>query len=154
MKHYFKRTIRIVIMAGLMALAGCDKDEPSPIKKEELTSGTGKWKLTALTVKALGQTEDAYSELETWEQDDIYFFNVNGTYQIQAGATKFDASDPDIQESGTWEISGKHLIMQSIGEDTETVDILLLNTTTLKCSLKIDFFGVATTTTATYTKQL
>jgi hypothetical protein len=149
MKNYFESAARIVFVITLVTLASCGNDE-SPVKKEELP---GNWKLTALTVKAAGQTGDAYGDLDPTEQDNIYSYDANGTYQIKEGATKFAPSDPDIIESGTWEINGKHLTMVGIGTDPETVDIQLLNATTLKCAYTLDFFGVSATFNATYTKQ-
>ena len=149
MKNYFERALRIVILSGVVILGACG-DDPAPIKEEELP---GNWKLTALSIKALGQTEDAYTDLEACEKDNIFHFAENGTYEYQVGVTKCDVSEPNVFESGTWEISGKQLIIEITGEDPESVEILLLNSTTLKCRINIDLFGLATTVTSTYTKQ-
>lgn len=153
MKKYFKRTFQIATLTGLVILGACG-DDPAPIREEELTSDGGEWKLTALSVKALGQTGDAYADLEDCEKDNIFYFADDGTYQYQVGATKCDVSEPNILESGTWVIEGKNLIITITGEDPEAVEILLLNSTTLKCRITVDFFGVSTTVTSTYTKQL
>jgi len=153
MKNYYQGSIRMLIMAGLVALAGCNKDDASPIHETELTRGTGKWKLTALSVTAQGQTGDAYADLEECNKDDIFYFNTNGTYQYQSGDSKCDASEPDIFEEGTWEINGKNLTIEITGDGPETVEIKLLNSTTLKTKLAIDFFGVSAIINSTYTKQ-
>jgi len=148
MRNYFDRTIRKAILIGLVALAGCDKDDPTPFKAENLTSGTGKWKLSALTLTVRGQTEDA---LDDCLIDDILYFIDDGTYQLQLGVDKCDASEVD--ESGTWKIHSKQLIMEAYGEEPEAVIIKLLNETTFKTSLELDIFGEPSTITATYTKQ-
>jgi len=152
MKKHFLGTIRFAILAALLALAGCG-DDPAPIHEEELTSGTGKWKLTALTVKAAGQSGDAYADMDACEKDNIFFFNADGTYQYQSGVTKCDVSEPAIIEAGTWEITGKNLIIQIGTDDPESLVIKLLNATTLKTTLSVDIFGVPAVINSTYTKQ-
>jgi len=152
MRNYFERTFRFAIVAALIALASCG-DDPAPIHEEELTNGTGKWKLTALTVKAAGQSGDAYADMEACDKDNIFYFNSNGTYQYQVGATTCYAGEPMIIEEGTWEIEGKNLIIQIGSDDPEAVQIKLLNATTLKTTLSIDIFGVSAVINSTYTKQ-
>jgi hypothetical protein len=73
-------------------------------------------------------TMDVYAQLQACEKDNIVKVQSNGTYTIDEGATKCNAADPQIAETGNWTFSNNETKLTFMGE---TFDIISLSATTL-----------------------
>jgi hypothetical protein len=109
------KTLRFIllIVTASFILAGCSKkNEPVPYTYSKIFSGDTKksWKLTRLAYKEQGKADVNYSAsdldqiLGTCVTDNLYTFYANPekTFQITEGATKCNATDPDVYLSDTW----------------------------------------------------
>jgi Lipocalin-like domain len=114
MKQRLLLTLSMFI--SLLAMS-CNKDSGggsvtptvTVTKSDLLTKPT--WKLTAMTVDpaapfTTGGTPVAnwYAQLGNCGKDDIYKFNAT-TYAFEEGASKCNANDPTVWESGTWKFN-------------------------------------------------
>ena len=118
--------LSIALMA-VLTFSACKKDDPTPPTKTELISRN--WKITALsgTFPPLPAI-DLYAQMSACEKDNIMKVSSNGTYILDEGLTKCNASDPQVVESGNWSFSSNETKI-TIGSDT--FDIVSLSATTL-----------------------
>lgn len=120
MRYY---TLLAVLFSAVLFVGGCKKkDDPSA--KEVLTSHS--WKITAHTSDpALGTFgTDIYAQLAIYPsctKDNIFYFESNGNYRQEEGASKCNDTDPVIKESGTWTLTSdeKTLSITAGGDRTE-----------------------------------
>lgn len=114
-------------LIALLTLSGCQKDSPAPTKTELISRN---WKATAMTAvfPAPIGTVDLYAQLQTCEKDDIIKVKADGTYTVDEGATKCNAADPQIKETGNWVFASNETKLTIMGE---TYDIVSLSATTL-----------------------
>ena len=161
------------LVAGLLVsvaflLTNCGKDTttttiitnpPNPTPTEVKTALlVGKsWAWTGYTL-ALGSAAatDQYSSLAACKKDNIVKFTADGKYSEDEGATKCNASDPQIAESGTWIFSNNltAITVTPTGQSFKVAQLLELTATTLKIydnSLTVN--GVNYTYTYTYTAK-
>lgn len=142
----------MLVVAGFVS--SCNKDEdPAPTGSNKSNSEklVGKnWKITAATLKdPSGATTDEYADMEACDKDDLYIYNANGTYVLDAGATKCDPNDPQT-EPGVWSMnSGQTVITQDGFEFT----IKSMTETQMVLEFVIDLGGGDMTYTTTFTKQ-
>lgn len=113
-----------LLLVTMIFIAGCSKE--GNITKADLLSKAWKYKTFSAVAGAL--TIDVLSTLQPCELDDIYRFNSNKTYTIEEGATKCNASDPQIKESGSWRFNAAETKLY-LG--TDSVDIIDLTSTSL-----------------------
>lgn len=111
-----KKFISILTLLFVISFTGCKEDDNS-------FSIDGTWK--GITEKHI-EIQDGvtlHNDLEDISNITVTF-SINGTY------TMIDADFPTDSESGTWVITGTELTMTS-GVDTEHMDVMTLNSTTL-----------------------
>ena len=138
------------------------KDEPTPVAatvetKTQLLTGKN-WKLTAATSDPAFDWDGSgtmvtniYAQMASCEKDDLLFFNTNGTLKFDEGATKCDPTDPQSTSDDTWSFnSTETIITVSSGDD---MNLVSLNSTTLKVSSVLVEGGINYTITYTFTKQ-
>ncbi len=113
-----------LLMLALFAVAGCGKDPV--ITKTDLISKA--WKYKTFTAAAGALTLDVLSQMQPCELDDIYRFTTNKTFTVEEGATKCNASDPQIKESGPWRFNTAETKLY-LG--TDSVDVIELTSTVL-----------------------
>lgn len=116
------------------------KVEPEPPKpktaQEMLTAKS--WKFSSGTGKYshMGQpyTLNLADEMEACEKDDLEKYAANGTYTLDEGATKCNSDDPQIYESGTWQLleNNTKLKRTDTDNDATTFEVVSLTETTLK----------------------
>ena len=65
---------------------------------------TGQWKVVAFTLSPPFDLDgdgdldsDAYALMDACERDDFFIFKTDGKYEVNEGATKCDASDPQSE---------------------------------------------------------
>lgn len=114
--------------------AGCSKDEKQPTPEELISKS---WMHTDLLATIGGVSQSVYADqYNTCEQDNIYTFNIDGTFSVAEGTSKCDPSDPDVYTTGTWVLleNGKKITIDTIDGDPYTLDIEELTATSLKGS--------------------
>jgi hypothetical protein len=89
--------------------------------------------------------------------DDVKYFNENGTYTFEEGATKCNPSDPTVWEAGTWLFNSTesalvttHVVPQGLSTTT-SYDILELDENTLQLRYIQRFRDPETEQVYTYT---
>lgn len=124
MRYY---TLLAVLFSAVLFIGGCKKkDDPS--LKDVLSSHS--WKVTAhtsdpaLVINGTNYGTDVFSQLaiyKTCVKDNLFYFESNGNYRIEEGASKCNDTDPVINESGTWTLTSdeKTLSTTANGQRTE-----------------------------------
>jgi hypothetical protein len=105
-----KQITLCLIFSILLFVVSCKKDsEPTPqTRAEMLTSSPWKWVAGTVTpaYDIFGDGKpingDYFSKAPKCWQDDIYTFTSANKFTHDEGATKCDASDPQIYSQGTW----------------------------------------------------
>lgn len=147
------RTVFIVALA-LCAGVSCKKnDSDTPKPGGFLTQGS--WVCTALLYRTIPADpwQNGFSFIPACERDDRYTFKTDGTYYSDNGPTKCNSSDPQIAETGKWDINGDELGVDFITGQSALpwspgiCTIIQLDATTLK----IEFYSALTYYQATLT---
>jgi len=126
-----KKIHSLLVIGTLFLFVACKKDKSESARMDLITTGT--WKLIGLTsqpghdVDGDGNIDtDLYAFYDVCEKDNLYVFKRNGEYEINEGASKCDASDPQIYTSH-WQFSnGETEII--IDGDKGTIDELTSST--------------------------
>jgi hypothetical protein len=113
---------------SVFILTSCKKDDAKS-KTDLLTSGN--WKFSANFSKTNnGAWIDYTSAYLPCESDNYVAFRTNGSYESNEGASKCNASDPQVIESGSWKfINNESKIVT--GVDTASIDELSGSTLTI-----------------------
>lgn len=99
--------------------------------------GATTWKLTNLYVNGA----DFFSLADNCDKDDVYYFNEDGTYKHDEGATTCETGDPQIVEQGTWSISSDGASFTIVaGTDSYIYTLEILTETELRVTVYDDFF--------------
>lgn len=123
-----KYSVLLFSLVALLTFTGCQKDDPpAPLTKTDLISRN--WKITAAsgTFPPLPAV-DLLAQLPACEKDNIIKIQSNGTYTEDEGATKCNASDPQVASSGNWSFTNNETKLNILGE---TFDIITLTATSL-----------------------
>lgn len=130
----------MLLAASLVFVWGisCNKDDEAVNipTKTELLSRT--WKMTALKATVEGQTLNYMDSVAACVNDNLYIFINNGTYRSEEGATKCNADDPVVLESGTWQFTSNESQLKLEVESWQFIsgenpwDIVKLDATTLQ----------------------
>jgi hypothetical protein len=105
-KNILKASLASLLLTSMVA---CKKDndiKDNNMSKAALLSKAA-WVQTAQEFKtgAGNYTADPeFADAETCEKDNLTVFKANKTYEENEGASKCDASDPTIVETGTWDL--------------------------------------------------
>lgn len=104
----FKLLVNCCLLAlafTLLQSSSCKKDEdpvPQKTKTELITAANWKFLKIEFRTTPTGAWSDGSGLVQACEKDNINVYRVNGTYEINEGATKCDVGDPQIIETGTW----------------------------------------------------
>jgi hypothetical protein len=106
MKKTFKMAACALLTLSLLTTA-CKKDEPTP---SEILTAASCWKVTLVEGYVSGSGLWVSVPMETCMADNCFTFLSNQTFQVDEGAAKCDANDPQTSTGG-WSISsdGKQL---------------------------------------------
>jgi len=113
-------------------LVSCKKDDPQPLAYEsqaKLLAGekgqTKTWKLVSETQQYNGGTPVTFN-IPACFLDNLYIFSNNDKqeYSSTEGASKCDASDPTITETGTWSFTadGKMVVVLANSYSLQSVN--------------------------------
>lgn len=114
------RFFLIAIVSGWL-MGGCSqKIEPQPATYSQLLTGTTKksWRMVSLEVIDVGQSSGvipvAQSGIARCIYDDLitFYADANHTLEASEGATKCNASDPDIYVTDTWTLVNASATLQ------------------------------------------
>jgi hypothetical protein len=115
-----------LLISGTIFSCKKDSGDSAPSKTDLLAKAS--WKVINAEADTLG-TGVYFSllpYLDNCEKDDITTYKADHTYQVTEGASKCNASDPDVFDSGTWQFSAdeKLLIQQGTYNNTLTIETL------------------------------
>lgn len=128
-----RTTIVVATIACLLSQNACKKEDAT-IGRTDLLTSHG-WMLTKAEAKIFGVTSDVTDKyLMPCEKDDVVRFLADGTYEKSIGAD--DCNGAQSSQLGTWQwkTEGKAFTF-TVDGTAHDVEILTLNTTTLKGSL-------------------
>lgn len=97
-----------LLFLTLLALTSCKKSTNTGPSRSELIAGsTSKtWQITALTSKdAAGAERNDLAAQAACKRDDILIFFPDKRLEGREGATKCNATDPDLVQAGNWSLS-------------------------------------------------
>jgi hypothetical protein len=115
-------TLLLASAFALMALPSCTKDDVELTKTDLITKAN--WKMTLVEEKdAAGVWTDVTSTIEACELDNIHVFKTNLTYEFNEGATKCDAADPQVAETGTWKFENNETQVSFRETGSTTADV-------------------------------
>ncbi len=128
------KTLKMSVLALLVITAACKKDEPAAVvaSKSELISKSA-WLAVSAEFDLDGDgTIDQNGTLDSCSVDDLSKFLSNGSFVIDPGTIKCDPTDSI--ETGTWKFHNNEtkLVTYFTADGYDTVDIQVLNETTLK----------------------
>jgi hypothetical protein len=162
MKKFTFTFIIVSVLMVISTLTSCKKDNTiviPPTKAELLTAQT--WKLTGWAVDpALPFTTGGpaisnwYAQLNNCSKDDIFKFSAS-TYAFEEGASKCNANDPTVWESGSWSFNTSQtvLLMNKTSPKTSNYEYKLMELTATKLVLVLEIQGsnnVVYTSTQTF----
>ncbi len=130
-----KKVNGLLVIATLFLFTACQKDKSESARMDLITTGT--WKLIALTSQPGNDIDgdgiidtDVFAFYDVCEKDNFYVFKRNGEYEVNEGASKCDASDPQVYTSH-WQFSKNET---EIILDGDTGKIEELTSSTLRIS--------------------
>lgn len=118
----------LLFLAISLLFAGCKKDKDA--EPDNLPVGIT-WKITQLVITTNLGSVDQIPTTATCDADDIFRFRDDATYVREEGASKCNASDPQIVDQGTWSKDGNTFTWDG---DTFTVEELNRQTFKIKAS--------------------
>ena len=160
MKTLFKTIALSTTLILSLVLASCKKDETViALTKTQILCGKN-WKVTTLTVDPARpyvlfgpNVTDWYAQRDACVNDNLYYYNSDGTMKLDEGATKCNTSDAQTM-SGTWTFNtDQTVITQTIGSNTTSYKIVELSVTTMKATYVETVLGTTYTFTITLKAQ-
>ena len=98
-----KRSFFILALFSTIALTySCSKDDDSVAQMTKTEMISRAWKISTLNVTVAGITYNAMDSMPSCFKDNLYKFTSAGIYSSEEGLTKCNASDPTVEETGTW----------------------------------------------------
>lgn len=143
------KSLGLISLLMLLAVASCKKEDPVPEKttKDHITAHN--WKLTAQVmdpgINFNGTIiTDVFVLASDCTKDDLTKFESNGSITDDEGATKCNATDPQTTTDGKWVLSSdnKTITISYPGETPTSIEILTINESTFKGKFTtVDDFG-------------
>ncbi len=154
-----------ILIFSLVIFASCGNDDdsadtPAPLTKTQLLT-SAPWIGTASTVDPpvdFGGTQitDLWAQTEQCDRDDLINLKADKTYTLEEGLSKCDDNDPQVYETGTWNLNSDETILTitadgASGGETINVTIVSISETQMVTESQDDFGGDITyTITSTY----
>lgn len=126
---------------------------PQPTKTELITAKN--WKLTKQMVSINGSPESDFTQFyDACELDNLHKFATTGAFTIDEGATKCNASDPQINSTGTWMFTNNEAKLKiTEGADVTEVEIMELSASKLVVKESVTDQGMTFVNTTTFSAQ-
>ena len=141
MKHIFRTSTGSIALALLFIISACskggDSSTPTPTATKTQLLISSDWAFAGLQSKketATAWTDD-YAAMLPCEKDNKFVFKSNNTYEYNEGAAKCNTNDPQIIQTGTWQLTSNEtmLALKQVtgGTDAITANIEVLTSTSL-----------------------
>lgn len=119
-------------------VSSCQKEKT---KTELLTGKT--WKMSGFNINpglpnpnGGSPITDFYTQLSACDKDDLWKYNIDKKYTVDEGASKCNASSPQISEAGTWTFNAtESLLVTTSGTTVTELTIAELSATSLKLNI-------------------
>ncbi len=127
-----KFDLLVLFVISALCLNSCKKGIDGLSDKSKIIVGKN-WKMTAYTIDGV----DSYTTLyPPCERDNLHLFTADGKFKVDEGATKCDANDPQVAETGNWEIRDNKLTFSDSASSLQLqATIIELSEKTLKYSV-------------------
>lgn len=131
----------VLLTLAIFTFSACEKggDVVDPPSNTELIAD-GPWELIAqmvdppVTVNGTPVSNE-YAQLTDCLKDNIVDFTETGSFTVDEGATKCDATDPDLFNSGSWSFSDSETIITLDGASgTEIYNVVSISRSQLVLS--------------------
>ena len=150
----------LFLMAVLVGLLSCKKDDKTSLTKTEMLTGKY-WITTSMTVSpavmvAGTPITDIWAQADACSKDDLQKFDTPNLFTADEGATKCDVNAPQTT-TGTWSFnSDQTVISVTQGTDTYSYNIINLSESEFKASYQelSDLGAGSLNYTFTYTAQV
>jgi hypothetical protein len=137
MKSIILKLLAVVVVIGVFS---CKKE--SAKSRTELLTQAG-WRETSAEMKtgASGTwgADPSFTSLSACEKDDITLFKTGGVFEVNEGATKCSASDPQLIYTGAWAFQNNETEISIVGQGVASIEVL--NETTLVITYSDTFGG-------------
>lgn len=139
----------LMLLSGIFYMSACSNGDDEPAVAPPSIVGT--WLQTdgVYSPPYYGETDYFPSGVVCWD-DDLVVFKADGTFEINEGATKCDADDPQVYGVGTYTVNGNQITISELGE--ESVATFSVTATTLQVSFIFEEDGTTYTDLQTYTR--
>ena len=102
------RSVFALLSLTVILLMGCKKNDSSPLPPTATSLLSRNWKQNDILLTANGMSQSVFSQQQACQTDNIYTFNTDGSVNVNEGATKCNAADPDIAATGTWQLQNSN----------------------------------------------
>ncbi len=101
------------LLFATLLFSACKKNNEAT--KAELLSKQP-WKLTAFIKKdlATGAEQDQYAPMSACYKDDQYVYKPDMSFEANAGATKCNAADPQVFQTGSWSFKNNETVLETV----------------------------------------
>lgn len=123
----------LLLLLAIATAIGCSKQKETPLTNNQLLAKQP-WVLKAYTTVRIsdGVTQDGYGPMSLCYKDDEYIFKLNNTYEGNAGAAKCDPADPQVFQTGTWQLINSDTKLQRVittGFGIGTIEFIVMSLT-------------------------
>jgi hypothetical protein len=137
MKNAFFRTLLLV---GLLAGATACENTNDPAPQSELLSGSGSKTWKVISIKKDGSDRFQGS----CQADNLYIFHAGSSFEMNEGAKKCSATDPQ-KLSGTWSLTHSEITIKQGSRSFMQMDIKSLSASRLVVTNEVGGETVETT---------
>jgi hypothetical protein len=114
MKSMFLKLLAVIVVVGVFS---CKKSNDK--SKTELLTQAG-WRQTAGEMKAgtagTWQADPSFTSMSACDKDNITLFKTDATFEVNEGATKCNAADPQVVYTGTWAFQNNETTISVLGQ--------------------------------------
>lgn len=115
-----KQLTAVILATLILFLSACKKDDSVPTNTDLISRA---WKYTALTAVSGAITVDVLQQMEACEKDNLLRFKSDKTFTDEEGATKCNATDPQIINSGKWAFNANETKLVLDGDSVQIVSL-------------------------------
>ena len=133
-----KQLTAVILASFILFLSACKKEDSVPTKTDMISRA---WKYTAFTAVSGALTVDVLLQMEACEKDNLLRFKSDKTFTDEEGATKCNATDPQIINTGNWAFNANETKLVLDGDS-----VLIVSLSSTKLHLRYTDNGPPTAT--------
>ncbi len=137
------RTKKVLFLLSLFIWLACDTQKENIPDKAGMLANKG-WIRTGITVEPAmdwnGNGEalhDVFIQMPECSRDDIEIYLIDSSFKFTEGYTKCNPVDPQIYQTGTWNIQQEKLILNTSGKHRIKKNILKITEKELILSYEV-----------------